>query len=186
MFINMVNQLLQVLVKYLLGYNFKKVLHSISIFFSVFETKNYDFDDNETSTSRTNYSFSRSNTIRLNRSSYYTTDGLSMPDLDNIIALHDTTEDMNTNTHSYNISDNSVKSPGRKENLLLPPPPTSMVSITNGNLVPFNKSRNGGLLIAKNNHREVNVFNISFKILGIPLCFQSFLIENYDFHHSIE
>ncbi|CAF0983342.1 unnamed protein product [Rotaria sordida] len=85
---------------------------------------NLDFDDNEDLTSRTNYLLSTSNNTRSsNQSSFFLTDGPSMADLETIIDSQYTIENKNSNTHSHNISDNNIKSPSRKENILPPPPP---------------------------------------------------------------
>jgi len=71
-----------------------------------------------------------------------------MADLEIIMDSHDIIE--NKNLNSINHSDhNNVKSPNRKENiLLLPPPPLPLIpiiSINNNNIYPINKSLNGGL-----------------------------------------
>ncbi|CAF4766441.1 unnamed protein product, partial [Rotaria sp. Silwood1] len=105
-----------------------------------------DFDDNEDSILRTNYLHSTSNNTRSNHSSFFSTDGPSMADLETIIDSHDTTENKNnTNTHSHHISDNNIKSPSRKENILPPPPPIPSIFINNGNIYPLNRSLNGVL-----------------------------------------
>ncbi|CAF2638292.1 unnamed protein product [Rotaria sp. Silwood2] len=106
---------------------------------------NLDFDDNEDSTSRTNYLHSTSHNVRSNQSSFFSTDGPSMADLETIIDSQDTTENKNTNTHTHNISDNNIKSPSRKENILPPPPPIPSIYINNGNIYPVNRSLNGVL-----------------------------------------
>ncbi|CAF1506425.1 unnamed protein product, partial [Adineta steineri] len=107
-----------------------------------------DFDENEESTSRINYSSTTSNRIYINPSSFYTTDGPSMADLDTILDSQDTTDNKNTNTNttSDNNNNNNVKSPSRKENILPPPvPPVPTILINNGSIFPFNKSFNGVL-----------------------------------------
>jgi len=80
-----------------------------------------------------------------------------MADLETILDSQDTTE--NKNTLSHNVSDNGVKSPSRKENILPPPlPPIPTILINNGNVFPFNKSFNAGLLNFKkryNSQRKV-------------------------------
>ncbi|CAF4878968.1 unnamed protein product, partial [Rotaria sp. Silwood1] len=84
---------------------------------------NLDFDDNEDLTSRTNYLISTSNNTRSsNQSSFFSIDGPSMVDLETIIDSQYTIENKTTNTHTHNISDNNIKSPSRKENVLPAPP----------------------------------------------------------------
>jgi len=66
-----------------------------------------------------------------------------MADLEIIMDSHDTTE--NKNSNSLNLSDHNVKSPNRKENILLPPPPPIPTISINNTIYPINKSLNGGL-----------------------------------------
>jgi len=76
-----------------------------------------------------------------------------MADLETILDSQDTTE--NKNTLSHIVSDNSVKSPSRKENILPPPlPPIPTILINNGNVFPFNKSFNAGLLNFKKRYNS--------------------------------
>ncbi|CAM4949581.1 unnamed protein product [Rotaria socialis] len=105
----------------------------------------YDFDENEDSTYRTNNSLSTSYNNRSNQSSFFITDGPSMADLETIIDSQDTTDNRNTTMHLHTTSDNNVKSPSRKENILPPPPPIPSIFINNSNMYHFNKSFNGVL-----------------------------------------
>ena len=68
-----------------------------------------------------------------------------MADLETIIDSQDTTDNKNMNMHSHTTSDNNVKSPSRKENILPPPPPIPSIFINHGNMYHLNKSFNGGL-----------------------------------------
>jgi hypothetical protein len=63
-----------------------------------------------------------------------------MADLEIIMDSHDIIE--NKNLNSINHSDHNVKSPNRKETILLPPPPPIPII---SNIYPINKSLNGGL-----------------------------------------
>jgi len=108
----------------------------------------YEFDDNEELTSRLNYPPSTpTSNARQNQSSFYSTDGPSMADLETILDPHDTNENKNSNVLSHILSNGGIKSPMRKENPLPPPPPPHNLSTTNGNTFHINKSLNGGKLI---------------------------------------
>lgn len=107
----------------------------------------YEFDDREELTSRLNYPPSTpTNHTRPNQSSFYSTDGPSMADLETILDSHDASENKNSNVLSHILSNGGVKSPMRKDNSLpLPPPPAhTNLPTTNGNTFHINKSLNGG------------------------------------------
>lgn len=115
-----------------------------------------DFDENEDSTPRTNYSshITFQNLPSVSSSSYYPTDGPSMADLETIMDPHETsttsTSTENKNSNPTTISDQNIKSPHRKETTLLPPPPpipTISINTTTSTTYPINKSLNGGLFI---------------------------------------
>jgi mediator of RNA polymerase II transcription subunit 13 len=88
-----------------------------------------------------------------------------MADLDTIMDPHETTENKNSNPTT--ISDHNIKSPNRKDNTsLLPPPPVPTISIYN-NIYPLNKSFNGGLF-------DFNIYHFSKPLLILV------------YHHEIE
>jgi len=71
-------------------------------------------------------------------SSFYPTDGPSMSDLDTIIDSHESIDSIK----SANLTlEQALKSPIKKENLSLPPPPTTMPTVS---IYSLNKSLNGG------------------------------------------